>query len=96
MAKLARTKSDVIKEGIDLLDDYMSNAGCNDYTVMNTPELWALAEEAAADNLHMTLEEFKSSHIYDDEKPRLSKDGAKIYLQDSFVIYLMKKELEIK
>lgn len=96
MAKLAKTKFDVLKDGINLLDDYMSNAGCNDYTVANTPELWLLAEESAADNLHMTLEDFKTSDIYEDEKPRISKDGTKIYLHDSFVLYLIKKELKLK
>lgn len=96
MAKLAKTKLDVIKDGIDLLDDYMSNAGSNDYTVANTPELYELALEAYADNLHMTLEEFKNSDLFEDEKPRVSQDGAKLYLHDSFVLYLMKKELKLK
>jgi hypothetical protein len=83
-----------------LLSDYsqrLSCAGCNDFIVANTPELYNLLEESGARNLSCSsVEEFRKHPEYSDYKPRLSKDGTKIFTQDFTALEILQNELGVK
>ena len=94
--KYASTKKEAFVELIERLDQDLSNNGCNDFTVANTPEIYLAIEEAGAANLNMTLEEFRRCSDYEDYRPSPSKDGATILTSDYTILWMIKKELGIK
>ena len=94
--KLAQTRKEAFKEMCEQFSQALSNNGCNDYQVANTPEMFLALEEAGAMNLNMTLEAFRASAEYEDYKPNVSPDKRKIYCQDYSILALMEKELGLR
>jgi len=90
---MIQTKSQAFKELMDLFSNVLSNAGCNDFVVENNPEMYALLEQAAADNLGLSLEGFRASPDYEDYKPSISSDGTKIYTSDYTILAIIRKEI---
>jgi hypothetical protein len=88
-----KTKKEAFTVLLDILDNYLSNAGCNDFTLDNNPEMYELVENAMALNFGMTLEEFRNSKQYKDNKPIISKNGTKIYTSDFLILFALRKEL---
>jgi len=76
-----------------MFSNVLSNAGCNDMQVENNPEMYAMLEQAAADNLGLSLEAFKASPDYEDYKPMVSSDGKKIYTSDYTILAIIRKEM---
>jgi hypothetical protein len=87
------TKSQAFKELLNMFSEVLSNAGCNDFVVENNPEMYAVLEQAAADNLGLTLEGFRASPDYEDYKPSVSADGKKIYTSDYTILAIIRKEM---
>lgn len=90
---ISKTKKDAYINILNQLDDLFSSNGCNDFKDANNPELFLWIEELGADNLRLTLEEFRASSEYNDYRPNVSKDGAFIYTQDFVILAALKKEL---
>lgn len=88
------TTNEIKKAFADLLDNFgelLSNNGCNDFTVDNTPEMYNAIERANAADYNLTLEQWLISPDY--FPPSLSKDKTKIYTSDYVILAMMKKEL---
>ena len=55
----------ILNEFLDRLSESMGNAGCNDYTLPDTPEGWAIAAEVAAerdekpDTIYVTVNDWE-------------------------------------
>lgn len=87
------TKSQAFKELLDMFSNVLSGAGCNDMVVENNPEMYAMLEQAAADNLSMTVEQFRVCEDYEDYKPIISKDGKQIYTSDYTILAIIRKQM---
>lgn len=87
------TKKEAFKELLNNFGDILGNSDCNDFQVANTPEMYLMLEEAAAENFAMNLESFRESSIYEDFKPAVSEDGKIIYTLDYIILDIIKKEL---
>lgn len=91
---MIRTKSEAFSEILNQFSRVLSNAGCNDFPVENNPEMYALLEQAAADNLNCaSVEEFRKHPEYQDYKPVVSKDGKEIYASDYTILAMIRKEI---
>lgn len=86
-------KKEAFREMLNILDNTLSRNGCNDFIVINNPEMFSLLEQAQADNQNMSLEDFRNSAEYEDYKPNVSKDGKYIYTQDFVIASVFRKEL---
>lgn len=96
MVKYPKTKKEAFKELLSQFSDVLSNNGCNDFAVANTPEMYLALEEEGAANLRMSLESFRKSPDYEDYKPSVSEDGKTIYTQDFTILHLIELELGLK
>ena len=86
-----KTKIEMFSKLIKDFSETLSNAGCNDFEVENTPELFEAFEKSAARNLRCrSVEEFKKHPEYEDYKVRVSKDGKKILTQDYTALEILK------
>lgn len=68
--KLTNAQIEAFRFIIDYADTYMSNAGCNDAELPNTPE-----------NLEM-INDMIAASDYPDDEPDISDDGKAIYFSD--------------
>lgn len=91
-----QTKKEAYELMLSNFHDHLSNSGCNDFCVANTPELYALVEQAGADNLRLSLEDFRNSSDYDDYKPQVSTDGSLILTSDYIFLAIIQRELGLK
>lgn len=89
----AKNKKEAMEQLIDLFGDVLANNGCNDFSVENNPETFLMLEEAGADNLGLSLEDFRNCTEYDDYKPSVSEDGTTIFTQDFTILAVIRKEL---
>lgn len=87
------TKSQAFKELLDMFSSVLSNAGCNDMEVENNPEMYEMLEQAAADNLGMSLESFRKCEDYEDYKPMVSSCKKKIYTSDYTILAIIRKQM---
>lgn len=92
----ATTKKEAFAELLEQFSDVLSNNGCNDFTVANTPEMFLAIEEAGAQNVGMTLEEFRKSDEYEDYAPRVSEDKKFIWTSDYTILAMIEKELGLE
>lgn len=92
----ATTKKEAFAELLEQFSDVLSNNGCNDFYVANTPEMFLALEEAGARNLNMTLEEFRKCSDYEDYAPRPSKDGTTLFTTDYTILAMIEKELGLE
>lgn len=90
------TRKEAFADLLEQFSQLLSNNGCNDFTVVNTPEMFRAIEEAGALNVGMSLEEFRASSEYQDYGPNVSEDGHKIYTQDFVILSLIEKQLGLK
>jgi len=89
-----KNKEEAFKNLLDGLSDKLSNAGCNDFVLVNTPENFAMIEEAGARNLRCkSVEDFRKHPEYDDYKPMVV--GNEIYTQDYVILGILMKELNL-
>lgn len=95
--KIPATKKEAFDQLLEMMDEKLSNAGCNDFVVHNTQEMYAAIEQAGADNVGMTLDKFrKDKELYEDYGPSVSEDKKTIFTQDFVILGLLRKELRIK
>jgi hypothetical protein len=88
-----KTKKEAFTALLNILDNHLCNAGCNDFILDNNPEMYELVESAEASNINMPIEDFRNSKFYETSKPIISEDGTKIYTSDFMMLSVMKKEL---
>ena len=78
-----KTKEQVFYELFEEASEKLSNRGCNDYEVPNTPEFYDMLMQFGMRNLNCkTIEEFKAHKDYEDYKPRVSEDQKQIDAMD--------------
>ena len=85
--KTPTTLSEAFEILLEQYSDVLSNNGCNDFEVANTPELYQAIEKANALNYGLSVEEWKKHEDY--YEPSVSKDGTKIYTQDFTILALL-------
>jgi hypothetical protein len=89
-------KKEMYKALLDDLSERQSNAGCNDFVVANTPELFQAFEESGARNLRCkSVEEFRKHKDYEDYKPQISKDGKKILTSDFTALEILRHDFGV-
>lgn len=66
---------------VKVCGDRLGRNGCNDFPVDNTDENWKLCEEIGAENVHMTIDQWRKNTDYQ-KRP---KKNEKIFLHDSIV-----------
>ena len=89
-----QNKKEAFRRLLDGFSEVLSNNGCNDFEVANTPEMLLELEKAEAINQNMTLEEFRTWINYDDYRPYIAKDGKSIYTTDYAILSLIESELK--
>lgn len=88
---IAQNKKEAFRHLMEQFSDVLSNNGCNDYAVANTPELYLAVEEANADNYRLSVEDWKKHEDY--YPPQVSGDKKTIYTQDYMILSMIRKEL---
>jgi len=77
-----------IKAAIEQLEETQSCAGCNDYTMDDTPENRALWDECQAWNLKMPVAEVKGHADY---QPPCQRPGGRLDVSDSITVFALRK-----
>jgi hypothetical protein len=88
---MSEAKKQAYRDLLETVSQALSNNGCNDFTVDNSPEMYQAIEEANAANYNISLEEWKKHEDY--YAPSISKDKRYIYTQDYTILAMIEKEL---
>lgn len=79
---MTKTQLEITIAMMDIAIDYLSDSGCNDYYLMNTPDYLEFVKQMIADS------------DYPSDEPNLSKDQSKIFTTDWLVMRFCQRLLE--
>lgn len=90
---MIKNKKEAYKELLNMLSNELSNAGCNDFEMQDTPENRQFIDEITAYGLgYKSVEDYKNS---DEFYEKTTSSRGTIYTSDFMILAQMRKELDL-